>query len=120
MRSPWISEEQVTHLYLDQLDQRTQVIQGVVEHIDLEKKLSIKLQVDEQEVTSCTSSSGDGNQGCRNSNCPTYRQFGSKSVGQRSLAIVMGPVMNFILAHCAILHFDYNDGCFYECKTGNC
>lgn len=29
---------------------------------------------------------------------PKDRQFGSKTVGQRALAIVAGPVMNFLLA----------------------
>jgi regulator of sigma E protease len=92
-------QEQVTHLFLDQLDQRSQVIQGVVEHIDLEKNLSVKLLVDDQVVKYPVHPQAVMvTKGAETQIAPHDRQFGSKTVGQRSLAIVMGPVMNFVLA----------------------
>jgi regulator of sigma E protease len=93
------AQEQVTHLYLDQLDARAQVIQGAVEHIDLERKLSVTMDVDGEKITfpvhpqAFMVSKGNETQ-----IAPYDRQFGSKSVGKRALSIVMGPVMNFLLA----------------------
>jgi regulator of sigma E protease len=92
-------QEQVSHLFLDQLEQRSQVIQGVVEHIDLEKKLSLTLDVDGEVVHyPVHPQTLMVTKGVETQIAPYDRQFGSKTVGQRSLAIVMGPVMNFILA----------------------
>ncbi|MCD1257782.1 RIP metalloprotease RseP [Paenibacillus athensensis] len=92
-------QEQVTHLYLDQLDSRAQAIVGVVEQIDLEKKLQVSLEVDGERATFAVHPQAHMvAKGNETQIAPYNRQFGSKSVGQRSLAIVMGPVMNFLLA----------------------
>ena len=94
----------VTHLYLDQLDQRKDVVQGVVESIDLEKDLyvefgggggRIRYAVDPQAMMVT--------RGKETQIAPWDRQFGSKTVGQRALSIAAGPFMNFLLA--AILFF---------------
>lgn len=93
------NKDMVTHLYLDKLDQRADVLQGVVEGIDLEKDLFIKLNVDEQSVTLPVHPQAHMvARGRETQIAPLDRQFGSKTVGQRMLSIVMGPIMNFALA----------------------
>lgn len=91
--------QQVSHLFLDQLEQRSNVIVGVVEKIDLETKLMATLDVDGEVVSYAVDPQAlMVTKGVETQIAPRNRQFGSKTVGQRSLAIVMGPVMNFILA----------------------
>ncbi|WP_028561398.1 RIP metalloprotease RseP [Paenibacillus pinihumi] len=89
----------VTRIYLDRLDERSNVIRGEVEFIDLEHKLKISLnvegEVEELEVHPQASMISKG----RDTQIAPYnRQFGSKTVGQRALAIFAGPLMNFVLA----------------------
>ncbi|GFZ84123.1 zinc metalloprotease [Paenibacillus marchantiophytorum] len=92
-------QNQVTSLYLDQLDRRSNVIIGVVEQIDLERALQVSLDVDGEKVTyPMDPQAMMVTKGTETQIAPYDRQFGSKTVGQRALAIVMGPVMNFILA----------------------
>ncbi|OCT13781.1 RIP metalloprotease RseP [Paenibacillus pectinilyticus] len=92
-------QNQVTFLYLDQLDRRSNVIIGVVEQIDLERALRISLDVDGEKVTyPIDPQAMMVTKGTETQIAPYDRQFGSKSVGKRAIAIVMGPVMNFILA----------------------
>lgn len=99
-------EGQVTRLFLDQLDGRSMVIQGVVQHIDLEKQLSVTLESDEQVVTYPVHPQALMiTKGVETQIAPYDRQFGSKSVGKRSLAIVMGPVMNFLLSFVLFMTF---------------
>lgn len=92
-------QNEVTFLYLDQLDRRSNVIIGVVEHIDLERALRVSLDVDGEKVTyPIDPQAMMVTKGTETQIAPYDRQFGSKSVGKRAIAIVMGPVMNFILA----------------------
>ncbi|MDR6552781.1 RIP metalloprotease RseP [Paenibacillus qinlingensis] len=92
-------QNQVSFLYLDQLDRRSNVIMGVVEHIDLDKSLRLSIDVDGEKVTYPVDPQAMMvTKGTETQIAPYDRQFGSKSVGKRALAIVMGPVMNFILA----------------------
>lgn len=92
-------QNEVTFLYLDQLDRRSNVIMGVVEQIDLERALRISLDVDGEKVTyPIDPQAMMVTKGTETQIAPYDRQFGSKSVGKRAIAIVMGPVMNFILA----------------------
>ena len=92
-------QNQVTFLYLDQLDRRSNVIIGVVEQIDLERALRLSLDVDGEKVTyPIDPQAMMVTKGTETQIAPYDRQFGSKSVGKRAIAIVMGPVMNFILA----------------------
>ncbi|MBP1991300.1 RIP metalloprotease RseP [Paenibacillus eucommiae] len=93
------AEERITYLYLDQLDARSEVIQGVVEHIDLDKQLTLTIDVDGEQVTYAVHPCAHMvTKGTETQIAPYDRQFGSKSVGKRALSIVMGPVMNFLLA----------------------
>ncbi|CAN7523173.1 RIP metalloprotease RseP [Paenibacillus sp. LjRoot56] len=92
-------QNEVTFLYLDQLDRRSNVIMGVVEQIDLERALRLSLDVDGEKVTyPIDPQAMMVTKGTETQIAPYDRQFGSKSVGKRAIAIVMGPVMNFILA----------------------
>ncbi|KRE56653.1 RIP metalloprotease RseP [Paenibacillus sp. Soil750] len=92
-------QNEVTFLYLDQLDRRSNVIMGVVEQIDLERTLRLSLDVDGEKVTyPIDPQAMMVTKGTETQIAPYDRQFGSKSVGKRAIAIVMGPVMNFILA----------------------
>ncbi|UJF35377.1 RIP metalloprotease RseP [Paenibacillus hexagrammi] len=92
-------QEQVSTLYADQLDRRSNVILGVVDKIDLEHKLSLTIDVDGEQATyPIHPKAMIVAKGTETQIAPIDRQFGSKTVGQRALAIVMGPVMNFVLA----------------------
>ncbi|BBH20836.1 zinc metalloprotease [Paenibacillus baekrokdamisoli] len=94
-----VKDNQVTRIYLDRLDDRANVVRGEVVFIDLEKKLSIILIADGIEETYAVHPQAVMiGKGRETQIAPTDRQFGSKTVGQRALAIVAGPVMNFILA----------------------
>jgi len=94
----------VTHLYLDQLDQRKDVVQGVVESIDLEKDLFVEFGGDGGRVRYAVDPQAMMvARGKETQIAPWDRQFGSKTVGQRALSIAAGPFMNFLLA--AILFF---------------
>lgn len=86
-------------IYLDQLDRRAHVIQGVIEAIDLEKELFIRLDVSGESVQYPVQEDAlIVTKGKETQIAPYDRQFSSKSVGARALSIVMGPVMNFLLA----------------------
>ena len=90
---------EITHLYLDQLDTRAQVIQGSVDFIDLEHKLMLTLEVDGEKLDFPVHPQAMMVvKGAETQIAPYNRQFGSKSVGKRAISIVMGPVMNFLLA----------------------
>ncbi|WP_217557501.1 RIP metalloprotease RseP [Paenibacillus sp. GbtcB18] len=92
-------DNKVTKLYLDQLDQRANVIQGSVQQIDLEKDLFVKLEVGDEQVRYAVQPDAlMVTRGVETQIAPLDRQFGSKTVGQRFLSILMGPVMNFLLA----------------------
>lgn len=94
-----LSGDTVTRIYLDRLDERSQVIRGEVQTIDMERRLSVTLDVDGVSETyrihpqALLISKGKETQ-----IAPIDRQFGSKTIGQRALAIFAGPFMNFVLA----------------------
>jgi regulator of sigma E protease len=93
------NSDEVVRFYLDQLDRRADVIRGVVEQIDLERGLKVVLDIDGDQQTyrvhpQALMISG----GTETQIAPLDRQFGSKTVGQRSLSIFAGPAMNFVLA----------------------
>ncbi len=94
-----VKNEVVTRLYLDRLDERANVIRGEVKAIDLEKDLFITLDVDgEIEKYSVHPQALIVARGRDTQIAPLDRQFGHKPVSKRALAIVAGPVMNFLLA----------------------
>lgn len=91
--------DSVTRLYLDRLDERSGVIRGEVVHIDLERKLSVALDVDGvTETYRVHPQALMISKGRETQIAPVDRQFGSKTIGQRALAIFAGPFMNFVLA----------------------
>ncbi|KKO53436.1 RIP metalloprotease RseP [Paenibacillus sp. DMB20] len=93
------SDNKVKRIYLDQLDNRKNVIRGEVQFIDLEERLSLRLDVDgEFQQYEVHPQAMMVSKGTETQIAPKNRQFGSKTVGQRALAIFAGPVMNFILA----------------------
>lgn len=89
----------ITHLYLDKLDERRNVTQGEVQHIDIEKALSLRLDVDgEPQTYAVHPQAMMVTRDIETQIAPYNRQYGSKTVGQRALAIFAGPFMNFLLA----------------------
>jgi regulator of sigma E protease len=94
-----IVNDEVKKIYLDQLDNRKNIIRGEVESIDLDEALTLKLNIDgdiqQYRVHPQTMMVTKGRE---TQIAPKNRRFGSKTVGQRALSIFAGPVMNFILA----------------------
>lgn len=94
-----LEQGRVNRIYLDQLDQRSNVVQGTVERIDLERKLSVALDVGGDKLTYAVHPQAFMIAKSKETQiAPWDRQFGSKTVGQRALSIFAGPFMNFILA----------------------
>ncbi|MDQ8733322.1 RIP metalloprotease RseP [Paenibacillus sp. LHD-38] len=94
-----LKDNKVTRLYLDRLDERSGVIRGEIVTIDLERKLSVTLDVEgESETFSVHPTALMITKGKETQIAPIDRQFGSKTVSQRALAIFAGPLMNFVLA----------------------
>ncbi|QAY65628.1 RIP metalloprotease RseP [Paenibacillus protaetiae] len=94
-----LKNDKVTRIYLDRLDERSNVIRGEVTAIDLEKQLYISLDVEgDIERYAVHPQAVMINKGNETQIAPYDRQFGSKTVGQRALAIFAGPAMNFVLA----------------------
>ena len=93
------ADDQVKMIYLDQLDNRKNVIRGEVISIDMESALKLQLDVDgEIQEYRIHPQAMLVSRGKQTQIAPKDRQFGSKTVGQRALAIFAGPLMNFILA----------------------
>lgn len=94
-----IENDTVKNLYLDQLDLRTNVIRGAVHHIDLEKNLEVRLDVDgEFQTYDIDPQALIITKGKETQIAPYDRQFASKTTGQRALTIFAGPFMNGVLA----------------------
>ncbi|NUU76317.1 RIP metalloprotease RseP [Paenibacillus xylanilyticus] len=92
-------DDQVKMIYLDQLDNRKNVIRGEVISIDMENTLKLQLDVDgEVQQYRIHPQAMLVSRGKQTQIAPKDRQFGSKTVGQRAMAIFAGPLMNFILA----------------------
>jgi regulator of sigma E protease len=89
----------VHKIYLDKIEQRKNVVIGTVKTIDLERELKIVLERDEQsEVFQVDPQAEMIYQSQEIQIAPWDRQFGSKTLGQRSMTIFAGPLFNFILA----------------------
>ncbi|WP_159884331.1 RIP metalloprotease RseP [Paenibacillus puerhi] len=94
-----IKQDKVTHIYLNDFDSRRGALEGVVEEIDLERKLFVKLDVDGAvQRYAVHPQAMMVSKEKETQIAPWDRQFGSKTVGQRAMAIFAGPLMNFILA----------------------
>lgn len=94
-----LKDNKVTRLYLDRLDERSDVIRGEVTAIDLEDRLFVTLNIagtaERYDVHPQALMVAKGKE---TQIAPADRQYGSKTVGQRALAIFAGPMMNFVLA----------------------
>ncbi|AHC19622.1 MULTISPECIES: RIP metalloprotease RseP [Paenibacillus] len=94
-----VTDDVVKTIYLDQLDNRKNVVRGEVLDIDLEQSLTLKLDVDgEDQQYTVHPQAMMVTKGQSIQIAPKDRQYGSKTVGQRAMAIFAGPLMNFILA----------------------
>ncbi|TJY43155.1 RIP metalloprotease RseP [Cohnella pontilimi] len=94
-----IKNDLVTRIYLDRLDERSDVLRGEVKFVDLERELNLRLDVDgDVQLLKIHPQALIVARGRETQIAPVDRQFGSKTVGQRALSIFAGPVMNFILA----------------------
>jgi regulator of sigma E protease len=94
-----IKDDRVTRVYLDRLDERSNVLRGEVKAIDLEKDLHMLLDVDgDIQRLEVHPQAQLVSRGRETQIAPIDRQFASKPVRKRALAIFAGPVMNFILA----------------------
>lgn len=115
-----LKNDKVTHLYLDQLDQRSNAIQGEVESIDLERELHVRMLVDGESVRFAVEPDAlMVTRGKETQIAPWDRQFGSKSVGKRALSIFAGPLMNFLLAFVLFLLVMVLSGSPTNVKLGN-
>ncbi|WP_372631716.1 RIP metalloprotease RseP [Cohnella sp.] len=94
-----VKDDKVTRIYLDRLDERSDVMRGEVKSLDLEKGLFVALDIDgDIERYSVHPQAQIIAKGRETQIAPIDRQFGHKTVGQRALSIFAGPVMNFVLA----------------------
>ena len=94
-----ISSGHVKKIYLDQLDNRKNVIRGEIEFIDMVDDLIVRLNVDgESQQFTIYPKAMIVAKSRETQIAPRDRQFASKTVGQRALSIIAGPLMNFILA----------------------
>jgi regulator of sigma E protease len=94
-----VKDGEVKKIYLDQLDNRKNVIRGEVEFIDLTDSLKIRLDVDgEIQQYPIHPQAMLVAKSQETQIAPRDRQFASKTVRQRAMAIFAGPLMNFILA----------------------
>ncbi|MCZ8520018.1 MULTISPECIES: RIP metalloprotease RseP [Paenibacillus] len=94
-----LNGSQVSHIYVTDFENRSGAVEGLVEEIDLERKLELRLDVDGAlEQYSIHPQALLVNKETETQIAPWDRQFGSKTVGQRALSIFAGPLMNFILA----------------------
>jgi regulator of sigma E protease len=109
----------VSHLYLDQLDQRSKAVQGEVEAIDLERDLFVRMNVDGETVRFPVHPQAMMvARGKETQIAPWDRQFGSKTVGKRALSIAAGPIMNFLLAFVLFLIVAVMNGMPTNVKLG--
>jgi regulator of sigma E protease len=94
-----LQDNQVSHIYTGDFDKRMDSLIGVVEEIDLERKLFVRLDLDgEQRQFAIHPQALLIVKGKETQIAPLDRQFASKTVTQRALSIFAGPMMNFILA----------------------
>ncbi len=94
-----VKADKVTAIYLDRLDERSNVMRGEVEALDLEKDLFITLLIDgESETFELERDAFIIARGNDTQIAPLDRQFGGKSLPKRVMTIFAGPMMNFILA----------------------
>lgn len=106
-----VEDGKVTRFYTDGVEGRADCLVGTVERIDLEKDLVMEWEVDgERQTLPVHEQAVIVSKGMDMQIAPLNRQFGGKTVGQRSMAIFAGPMMNFILAFFLFLAVVYMTG----------
>lgn len=94
-----IADGIVKRMFTDNLEKQKNVIKGEVLYIELEENLILELDVDGERMTYPVHPKAIiVSKGRETQIAPKDRQFGSKTVGQRAMAIFAGPLMNFVLA----------------------
>jgi regulator of sigma E protease len=94
-----LQDDKVTHIYMNDFERRTDAVQGVVEDIDLERDLFVRMDIEgELHRFAVHPQAMMVSKDKETQIAPWDRQFGSKTVGQRAMAIFAGPMMNFVLA----------------------
>jgi len=89
----------ISRIYTDRLDERNAELRGEAEEVDLERELIIRLRIgDERRTYRVLPDAHVVVRGRQIQIAPWNRQFGSKTVGQRAMAIAAGPMMNVLLA----------------------
>lgn len=115
-----LTDSKVSKIYLDRIEHRTEVIVGSVHRIDLEKDLSVTLDVDGDiqtyyiEPAAMIVARDNETQ-----IAPLDRQFGSKTVGQRAMTLFAGPMMNGVLALVLFFVFVMMSGIVTNLKVGS-
>lgn len=114
-----LRDGKVTHVFLDKLDMRSDVLQGELAKIDLERELKLSLKLDgETEEFPVDREAVIVARGKETQIAPWDRQFGSKTVGKRAMAIFAGPMMNFLLAFVLFFVFMFLNGVPTSVKLG--
>ncbi|MEW4369274.1 RIP metalloprotease RseP [Paenibacillus kandeliae] len=114
-----MADNQVKSIFVDQLDNRRNVIRGEVQSIDLVDDLKIVMNVDREVQTFDVHPQAMMTvKGQEIQIAPRNRHFNSASVGQRALSIFAGPAMNFILAFVLCLIFVRMTGVPVDNPTG--
>lgn len=104
-------DDTVHRIYLDRIDERTDAVRGEVKSIDLERKLQVTLDVDgEEEKFRIDPRAKTESRGHETQIAPWDRQYGSKPVRKRALAIFAGPMMNIVLAAVLFVAFAFMNG----------
>lgn len=113
-----VKDDKITRIYLDRLEERTNILRGEVKAVDLEKHLYLTLDVDgdvqryDVHPQALIMSKGRDTQ-----IAPLDRQFGSASAGKKAMTIFAGPLMNFILAFVLFAVFFQSYGVAVEPNT---
>jgi len=94
-----LKDNLVTRIYIDRLDERSDVLRGEVRSLDLEDELHIRLDADgDLQHLKVHPQALIVGRGQEIQIAPRDRQFAAKPVGKRAMAIFAGPLMNFALA----------------------
>ncbi|MEO3945066.1 RIP metalloprotease RseP [Gorillibacterium sp. CAU 1737] len=114
-----LKDGQVTELHTDRFERLPNLLVGEIEDFDLEDGLFLVLSIDGESHRFPVYPKADIiSQGKETQIAPKDRQFGSKTVFQRFLTILAGPVMNVLLAFLLFLIYAFSAGVPTNIKLG--
>jgi regulator of sigma E protease len=114
-----LKEGKIAELFTDRFERLPNLLVGEIEDFDLEDRLFVTLKVDgESHRFDVLPKAEVVSQGRETQIAPKDRQFGSKTVGQRFLTILAGPVMNVLLAFVLFLIYTLSAGVPTHVKLG--